>query len=179
MKMQLKALYYLLALMAGSFAFPAGALDSQQQYRLGSGDELRINVFGEETLSGDFQVGARGVVAMPLVGGVPALGLTINQLEAAIENKLKPDYLKNPQVSVEVLNYRPFYILGEVNDPGGYPFVSGMSVLEAVALAGGFTYRAKTSKVYIRRASNQKEELISITEVVLPGDIIRVRERIF
>ena len=177
--MQLKALYCLLVLVAASFAFPAGAVDSQQQYRLGSGDELRINVFGEETLSGDFQVGAKGVVAMPLIGGVAALGLTVNQLEQAIVNKLKPDYLNNPQVSVEVLNYRPFYILGEVNNPGGYPFVSGMTVLEAVALAGGFTYRAKTSKVYIRRASNQAEELISITDVVLPGDIIRVREKIF
>ena len=177
--MNLKALYCLLVLVAGSFAFPAGARESHQQYSLGPGDQLRVNVFGEETLSGIYQVGDEGVVAMPLIGSVVAEGLTLNQLEDAIENQLKPDYLKDPQVSIEVLNYRPFYILGEVNDPGGYPFVSGMTVLEAVALAGGFTYRAKTSKVYIRRANGQEEELAGINEVVLPGDIIRVRERIF
>ncbi len=106
--MQLKALYCLLALVAGSFAFPAGAIDIYQKYRLGSGDEIRITVFGEESLSGEFQVGDKGIVAVPLIGSVAALGLTLNQLEEAIENKLKPDYLKNPQVSVEVLNYRPF-----------------------------------------------------------------------
>ncbi|MEE8296010.1 MAG: polysaccharide biosynthesis/export family protein [Sphingomonadales bacterium] len=175
----MKNIFFFLTLMAVFLSGAASAKDNHQQYRLGSGDEIRINVFGEITLSGKFLVGDEGVVAMPLIGGIQAEGLTVQELENAIKAKLKPDYLKNPRVSVEVLNYRPFYILGEVNSPGSYPFVSGMTVLEGVALAGGFTYRAKKGKVYIRRAGSQDEVLILVTEIVLPGDIITIRERIF
>jgi len=177
--MRLTKTCWVLTLLACLFSFSTLAEISQNQYQLGSGDRLRVNIFGEEALSGIYQVGDDGVVAIPLVGGVQALGLTIYELEEAIKEALEPDFLKAPQVSIEVLNYRPFYIIGEVNDPGSYPFVSGMTVLEAVALAGGFTYRARTSKVYIRRAGGQEEVLIAVTEIVMPGDIIQVRERIF
>jgi len=159
--------------------FTAAAQD-RAEYQLDAGDTVRVNVFGEENLSGDFQVGNEGSVAIPLIGSVKAQGLTISELEVAIEDALQPDYLKNPQVSVDVLNYRPFYILGEVNQPGSYPFVSGMTVIEAVAMAGGFTYRARTKEVYVQRTGSGEEEILfSVNDIIMPGDVIRVRERIF
>jgi protein involved in polysaccharide export with SLBB domain len=152
------------------------------EYRLGSGDKLRISVFGEDTLSGEFLVpGGAGLIAFPLIGDVQAAGLTVNELQAEIESKLKPDYLKDPHVSIEVLNYRPFYILGEVMKPGEYPYTSGLTVLNAVATANGFTYRANTHKVYIKRANSTKEKQypLDATTVVQPGDTIRIGERFF
>src|SRR5512144_965299 len=116
-------------------------------YTLGSGDKVRVTVFGHEDLSGEFEVDGSGNVSLPLIRNIKAEGLTVRQLEQTIAERLSPDYLLNPSVSVEVLNYRPFYIYGEVTKPGSYPFVNGMTVVTAVAMAGGFTYRARTSKV--------------------------------
>lgn len=151
------------------------------QYTLGSGDQLRVTVFGHEDLSGDFLVEGSGLVSLPLVGAIPLGGKTITQAETAIIGALKPDYLKNPRVSVQVLNYRPFYIIGEVNSPGSYAYVSGMTVLEAVAIAGGFTYRAKESEMTITRGSDSsRREADAVPEtLVLPGDVIKVPERFF
>ena len=150
-------------------------------YKLGSGDKLRVTVFGDEDLSGEFDVDGAGNFSMPLIGKVVSGGMTIDQAEDEVERLLLDGYLVNPRVSIEVLNYRPFYILGEVNNPGSYAFVSGMTVLNAVALAGGYTYRAREENVRINRATDpEKQEVpVSITEVVLPGDIIRVPERHF
>ncbi len=120
-------------------------------YRLASGDRLKVTVYGHTDLSGEFDVDSQGNVALPLIQDVSVTGLTVEQFEASITDKLQPDYLKHPKVSVEVLSYRPFYILGEVKTPGSYPYVSGMTVLNAVALAGGYTYRAKTKAVLITR----------------------------
>ncbi|HZC16321.1 MAG TPA: polysaccharide biosynthesis/export family protein [Caulobacteraceae bacterium] len=154
----------------------------QTDYRLGAGDKLRIGVFGEDTLSGEFLVpGGGGTIAFPLIGDVQASGLTVNQLQTEIESKLRPDYLKDPHVSIEVLNYRPFYILGEVMKPGEYPYTSRLTVLNAVATANGFTYRADTRKVYIKRANAQGEleYRLDATTAVQPGDTIRIGERFF
>jgi len=157
----------------------AGAQEAQ--YKLGSGDQLRITVFGHNDLSGDFMVEGSGLVSLPLVGAIPLGGKTIIEAESAIITALKPDYLKNPRVSVQVLNYRPFYIIGEVNNPGSYPYVSGMTVLEAVAIAGGFTYRAKESEMTITRGTDEsRREAEAVPETqVLPGDVIEVPERFF
>lgn len=151
------------------------------QYALGSGDKLRVNVFGHEDLSGEFSVGSTGNISLPLIGTVKAGGRTIPQLEKAIHDKLYPDYLKNPRVSVEVLNFRPFYIIGEVKKPGSYPFVSGMTVVNAVALAGGFTYRAKENDLLIKRANdpNGGKQKAHQETLVMPGDVIVVPERWF
>ena len=148
-------------------------------YQLGPGDQLRVIVFGEEDLSGEFQVDDTGAVSIPLVGEVSAGGQTLRSFEAAVRARLSEGYLKDPRVSVQVLNYRPFYIIGEVEKGGEYPFVSGMHVLNAVAVAGGFTYRANTSKVFITRGG--EEFLFEVTpELRLqPGDVIRVPERFF
>lgn len=148
-------------------------------YRLGSGDRLRVTVFGENDLSGEFQVDGAGSVAMPLIGEVRARGLTVRELEKAVTVALQDGYLKRPQVSIEVLNYRPFYILGEVQRPGSYPYVDGMTVLNAVALAGGYTYRARTTRLGIRRANDAEEREVGDDAVVLPGDVIRIPERFF
>lgn len=154
--------------------------DADIDYELGSGDKLRVLVFGEEDLSGEFDVSGSGMVALPLIGQVRARGLTLSEFEDAVEAKLREGYLTNPRVSVEVMNYRPFYIYGEVAEPGQYPYTSGMTVLNAVAVAGGYTYRANQSDVYITRGEgNEVTYPASQAVKVLPGDVVRVPERFF
>jgi len=153
-----------------------------QGYQLGAGDKVRIIVFGEDSLTGEYLVpGGAGKIAFPLVGDVVAGGLTVGQLETEIENALKNGFLKEPRVSIEVLEYRPFFILGEVMKPGEYPYTNGLTVLNAVATANGFTYRADTHKVYIRRANATVEQQyqLSTSTPVEPGDTIRIGERFF
>lgn len=165
---------------SASVAYGAGA-GGHFEYKLGAGDKLRIIVFGEDSLSGEFSVPGGGTIAFPLVGDVQASGLTVNQLQAEIEGKLRDGYLKEPHVSIEVLNYRPFYILGEVTKPGEYPYTNGLTVLNAVATANGFTYRADTRHVFIRRANDPVEHEYPLTSMtpVAPGDTIRIKERFF
>ena len=149
-------------------------------YRLGSGDRVKITVFRHEDLSGEFALDGAGNFAMPLIGEVQAYGLTTRELEARLQQKLQDGYLVEPQVSVEVLNYRPFYILGEVKTPGAYPYVNGMTVLNAVALAGGFSYRAKQSDFLLQRGgSNSGSNEVQGDAALLPGDIVTVQERFF
>ena len=152
-----------------------------ENYRVAAGDILRISVYGHEDLSGEFRVDDSGQLSLPLIQDVEAEGKSLNELEVIITNKLKPDYLKNPKVGVEILNYRPFYIVGEVNEPGSYPYVSGMKVINAVALAGGFTYRAQKSDIKIIReqAENKEEIEAKPNTVVMPGDVIEIGERFF
>jgi polysaccharide export outer membrane protein len=154
---------------------------ASDQYRLGPGDKVRVTVFGDDQLSGEFQVDANGAIAMPLIGDVDAGGRTTSELATAVTEKLSKDYLKNPKVSVEVIDYRPFFILGEVRNPGSYPYVNGMRVMNAIALAGGFTYRAREGRMKINRdIDGQLQELdADQTTVVLPGDVIEVPERFF
>lgn len=117
---------------------------------------------------------------MPFIEGIQAEGLTIAELADVIIDKLKPAYLLNPRVSVEVLNFRPYYIIGEINSSGSYPYVESMTFLNAVAIAGGFSYRAKKKYVLVKREdSDGKEVKLDINGVVMPGDIIRVKERLF
>jgi len=155
---------------------------TDQGYRLGAGDKVRIIVFGEDTLTGEYLVpGGAGVISFPLVGNITAGGMTVGQLETELENALREGFLKEPRVSIEVLEYRPFFILGEVMKPGEYPYTNGLTVLNAVATANGFTYRADTHKVYIRRANATQEEQYQLTTStpVEPGDTIRIGERFF
>ena len=150
-------------------------------YRLAAGDEVRVTVYGHEDLSGEFEVDANGRISLPLVGAVEASGTTTSELNARITDALKPDYLKNPQVSTEVLSYRPLYILGEVAEPGSYPYVKGMTVINAVAVAGGFTYRARKGRISIVRENDGGtiEMDVELDTAVMPGDVINVPERFF
>lgn len=149
-------------------------------YTLDTGDRLRIVVFRHEDLSGEFEVDGTGAFAMPLIGEVDAEGLSTRQLEDRIAERLRDGYLVDPQISIEVLNYRPFFILGEVNQPGQYPYASGMSVINAVALAGGFTFRAKEDAIAVQRGGSGAPQVVVTPDTpILPGDIIRVPERFF
>ncbi|HYZ25296.1 MAG TPA: polysaccharide biosynthesis/export family protein [Geminicoccaceae bacterium] len=162
---------------------PAGEapLEDISSYKLGPGDKLRVTVFRHEDLSGEFQVDGEGSFAMPLVGEIRGGGRTARQLESEIETALKSGgYLIEPQVGVEVLNYRPFYIIGEINQLGSFEYVSGMTVINAVALAGGFTYRADQDDIIISRGgSNGPKVAAQFDTEVLPGDIVEVTERFF
>ena len=162
-------------------AASAALTSSSADYTLGSGDRVRVSVFGEPSLSGEYQVDGSGKLAFPLIGQVQAGGLTASALQARLAAALSPDYVKNPSVGVEVLSYRPFYIVGEVRTPGSYPYVAGMSVINGVALAGGFSYRAKKDDFYVTRTvGSKKERLDADAETpVKPGDVITVRERFF
>ena len=150
-------------------------------YRLAAGDQLRVSVYGHDDLSGEFEVDGNGQLSLPLIQDIEATNKTLNELEIDIANALQPDYLKNPRVSVEILSYRPFYIVGEVNEPGSYPYVSGMTVINGVALAGGFTYRAQKNRIKIIRdtAESKREIEASANTEVLPGDVIEIGERFF
>jgi protein involved in polysaccharide export with SLBB domain len=150
-------------------------------YVLGQGDRLRLIVFGEEDLSGEFIVDGSGRFAMPLVGEVQAAGLTQRQLERQIEGVLRSGYLNDPRVAIEIMNARPFYILGEVTRPGEYPYASGLTVFKAVATAGGFTPLANQTRVVIKRAGADEEVEVPLTGAasVQPGDTIRVLKGAF
>ncbi len=155
---------------------PVGALE--QSYLLGPGDKIRVTVFGEPYLSGEFNVNANGTVSLPLVEPVTVNGLTLAEAETEIKKKLADGFMDDPKVSVDILDYRPFFIIGEVNNPGSYPYVAEMTVLHAVAIAGGFTPRAAKKKLFIQRG-DQEDIRVQKNTFVEPGDIITVRERFF
>jgi polysaccharide export outer membrane protein len=151
-----------------------------EEYVLGVGDRLRLIVYNEENLSGDFLIDSTGRVSLPLVGEVSASRMTVRQFERRTQEALR-EYLVEPRVSVEVLNFRPFYILGEVQQPGEYPYTSGLTVLNAVATAGGFTPLANQTRVYIRPAGQDAEQEMPLTSgaLVAPGDTIRIGKGAF
>ncbi len=150
-------------------------------YKLGTGDKLHITIFGQTDLNGDYVIDGTGNIQLPLIGLVQAAGLTVPEFQKALTAKLGDGFFVNPSVSVDVINYRPFYIMGQVSKPGEYPYVNGMSILTAVALAGGYTTRADESEAYIRRNGDTKEIQVPADETskVMPGDIIRISERYF
>ena len=172
------------ALLGLALAFAVGGLapdPAVSDYRLGAADKVRIVVFGEDALGGEVVVNAEGKVALPLIGEIQAAGLTVPQFQDAITQALGQGYLNQPRVTAQVLTYRPFYILGEVNRPGEYPYVVDLTVLNAVATAQGFTYRANTRRIFVRRAGSQAEQPLPLTADtrVSPGDTLRIGERYF
>jgi protein involved in polysaccharide export with SLBB domain len=159
----------------------SAAQSATAEYTLDSGDSVKVTVFDEPTLSGIFVIDGQGVISMSMIGEVSAKNLTVRELQRAVEAKLKNGFVRNPQVSAEVTNYRPFYILGEVNKPGEYPYVSGITVMNAIASAGDFTYRADKKRIVIKSTDNANEREVALTPstLVRPGDTIRIRERFF
>jgi len=171
-----------LFVIAGSSA-SAQVANAIPQYQLGSGDRLSVVFFGKHVgdLSGEYEIDGTGLIPMPLVGSLRVQGMTVAEAEATIKAAYQPEYVKNPRISIQVLNYRPFYIMGQVNSPGSYPYVNGISVLEAVVIAGGFTKRAKESKMQIIRGTDKSRTKQDATPetVILPGDVIEVPQRYF
>ncbi len=159
----------------------ASASQAMPAYTLDSGDRLRIVVFGQEGITGSYLVDAGGNISMPLIGVVPARGHTTAQLSAMISQRLKQGYVREPHVTVAVESYRPFFILGEVANPGQYPYVAHMTVENAVAIAGGFAPRAKKDKVELTRnyGGRQVRTSVPLNQPMLPGDTIQVEERWF
>lgn len=162
-------------------AQPTPAEQAGPVYRLAPDDKIKIVVFGEEPLSGDYVVGSDGNISFPLIGMVQAGGLTVAELQAAITQQLGANYVNDPKVSAQIAEYRPFYILGEVNKPGEYPYRVGLTIHAAVATAGGFTYRANKKKLALQRSGTAGESREEITPdlKVQPGDTIRILERFF
>jgi polysaccharide export outer membrane protein len=155
--------------------------DPVLSYRLGEGDKVKMTVFNEPTLSGEFTVGAEGTLSLPLIGAVPARGRTIEEVAGDARARFGDGYLRTPKISAEVSLYRPFYILGEVSAPGLYPYSVGLTALNAVATAKGFTPRATRDVVQIRRQGEAVETSYRLTPelLVYPGDTLRIGERYF
>lgn len=152
-----------------------------QPYRVDSGDRLRVTVFDQRDLTNTYSIDQAGYLAFPLIGQVPARGRTIQELEGQIAGQLQKGYLRNPDVSIEVDRYRSIFVMGEVGQPGQYTYVPGMTVQNAIALAGGYSPRALQANADITRKINGKilTGRVLISNPVLAGDTIYVRERLF
>jgi polysaccharide biosynthesis/export protein len=164
-------------------AMPVRAMVASEDaaYALDAGDKVRVVVFGQDNLSNSYTVDAAGHITLPLIGAVRARGSTTAQLADAIAGQLKQSYIRDPSVAVEVENYRPFFVLGEVTYPGQYPFVPDMTVEKAISIAGGFTPRAYKDPVTVTRKINgvSARRALPVQSRVRPGDVITVSERWF
>jgi protein involved in polysaccharide export with SLBB domain len=171
-----------MAAAAGSSPGAGEAVSGRDSNKLGPNDRVRITVFGQPTLTGEYTLDGNGILAFPLIGNVPANGSTTIQLQQAIAAKLQPDYLVNPNVSAEVITRRPFYVIGEVQKPGNYPYVTDITAVNAIAMAGGFTRRARKNDFYIRRLDKDGKVVrleANSGTVLQAGDTLEVRERVF
>jgi polysaccharide export outer membrane protein len=159
----------------------AARAESSANYVLGPTDKVKISIYGEEGLTGEYVISSTGQISLPLIGNVQAAGMTVSDFQKHLVEVYREGYLKDPKITAEVQIERPFFILGEVKSPGQYPCLNGMTALNAVATAGGFTYRADTDEIYIRHAGDQGEVKVKITPtlIVQPGDTLRVAERWF
>lgn len=161
------------------FSFYAGAA-SVSGYKLGPSDLIRIHVFGEKELSAEIRLTDAGTFTYPFLGEVDARDLTISELKHRLTEGLKGDYLIDPRITITIMEYRSFFINGEVKKPGGYPFLPGLTVRKAVALAGGFTERAAKSNIkVIRDEKGATEEPLDLSAEIQPGDIITVDDSFF
>lgn len=185
------ALALALAIAGVATSAPAMAPDSSgrtatvsdPEYVLGADDKVHITVFGEDHLTGDYSVTSGGVISFPLIGNVPAAGRNLSAVQEEIRARLASGYLRDPKVALEVATFRSLYVLGEVNKPGEYPFRTNLTLEQAVATAGGFTYRASKKKIYLRHAGEQTKTRVGVDgeSVVMlrPGDTVSVGERFF
>lgn len=173
----------LVALTSGCATRPyqGELMAADHPYAVGSGDRLRVIVFGQDSLSNSYSVDASGQISMPLIGLVSVNGMTTQQIQHAVEARLRSGFLREPRVSCEVEAYRPFFILGEVTTAGQYPYVNGMTAQTAVAIAGGYTPRAAQSSARVTRVIEGRQVIgdVDMSYPVQPGDTIQIRERFF
>jgi polysaccharide biosynthesis/export protein len=164
-----------------NYGAPGATRGANAPYVLGPGDRLRVKVYNDADMTGEYEVNSSGNISLPLVGDVRATGKTTRQLEQAIIGRMKGQISQDPKVNVEISAYAPFYIFGEVRKAGEYPFRPGLTVADAVAMASGFTYRANEDKIYVRHAGSPVERVVpvGVPAPVFPGDNIRVAERYF
>ncbi len=173
--------HFILLLGLLLFSSFLNANTSMSQYRLGSGDQIKIVVFGQDDLSIQTRLPDVGTISYPFLGDIRVVGLTVSELENLIYTGLLGDYLVNPSVAVSIVEYRPFFIDGEVKKPGGYPYQPGLSVDKAAALAGGYTERASRTKIFISRSldDGQQRFVVNTNDIVQPGDIVTVEQSFF
>lgn len=157
------------------------AAKAEDDYKLGSGDTIKITVFGQKDLSIETLLNDSGKVDYPFLGQLQATGKTLNEFQQKIYLGLKGDYLINPNVSVTIVQYRPFFIDGEIEKPGGYPFQPGLTINKAAALAGGYTERASLTKIFIIRSNDSTQKSVSVdaNSKIQPGDIITIKQSYF
>jgi len=148
---------------------------------LGPSDKVHLRDYDDANLTGDYEVNSAGFISLPLVGQVRAAGLTTSQLEKTIAARMKGSVAQNPNINIEIASYAPFYIYGEVKKAGVYSFQPGLTVADAIATAGGLTYRADESTIYLQHAGGQTQEVVrlDVPKRIFPGDNIRVSERMF
>lgn len=178
----IRLLPVLLALAISAALAAADGRDTLSTYRLGSGDVISIYVVGEDDLKRErVRLNDAATIQYPVLGEIRILGLTIGELEQRITAGLKGRYLVNPKVVVNIEEYRPFFISGEVGKPGGYPYVPGLTLLKAITIAGGFKDRASKSKMWVIRDGDraQKREKVDLNSTIYPGDIITIEESFF
>jgi polysaccharide export outer membrane protein len=184
----------LCSVLFGGCDGPRGALQADQvqmlataparpsAYRLAPGDKVKVTVFNEPDFTGEFQVNMAGNVPFPLIGDVPAANVTAGVFKERLAARLRRGYVRKPEVTIEVTSYRPVNVIGEVKNAGQYQFRPGLTVHDAVALAGGYTYRANTHHVYIRREDAGGEitaDTDGLPVTIEPGDSVRIPERFF
>ena len=153
--------------------------DDNFKYTLSTGDRIKIQVYGEDDLTLEIKLDDDGIISYPFLGDILVKGLSMGELENKIKNGLQDGYLRQPNVNVSILQYRPFYINGEVRKPGAYPFEPGLKVQQAISTAGGFTERASEKKIYVIHPERNKKVKITKDSYVQPGDIITVDESFF
>lgn len=154
--------------------------DDLQGYRLSAGDKVRIAVFGEEDLTVTAQVSARGTMSYPLLGELKVTGLTPGELEQLVATRLRGPYLVDPRVSVSIEAYREFFVMGQVNRPGSFPYLPGLTVRKAISVAGGFTERASRTKVFVvSEGAPKQERKVGQDDTIGPGDTVIVKESFF
>lgn len=170
---------WMLFLTLATAAIPVHA--DSAPYLLQSGDRIRMTVFGEDEMNGELEIAPDGTVAVPLLGTHPAAGKSLAALEREITAALNEDYLVEPRVSLQMTSLPPIFVLGQVRSPGSYAYRAGLDARKAVALAGGFTSRAQTAQVTVRRSQNGEAVTLEITpdDTVLPGDTLEVERRWF
>jgi len=165
-----------IALFAFTVPSPASA---QAGYKLGPGDKIKVTVFGEEDASGEYEIDGTGAISVRLLGRFEVKGMTLADVEKTLVDQYRSrGFFKNPRISIELTNLRPFFILGEVEKRGSYPYVNGLNVAQAVAIAGGYTYRASRTRITVQHLGG-KEESATEDTAVQPGDVVRVPERFF
>lgn len=169
-------------LVTAAYAQPAPApvVVEDSSYQLGSGDLIRIQVYGESDLSMEARITDTGTLSYPFLGQIQVAGRTLGQLQTFIANGLKGDYLVDPKVSVTIIDYRQFYVNGEVKKPGGFSFKPGLTVRKAISLAGGLTERASSSKIYVISEKNpDQQKKVEMNTQIQPGDIITIEQSFF
>lgn len=179
--MKYKNLVKFIALISFFIATLVSAQEVEKNYEIGTDDTLQITVFNEPDLSlAEVRIGSNGTISMPLLGQVEVSGLTVQEIESKLTSLLLDGYLKKPKISVGILEYRPFYINGEVENPGSYSYRRGLTVEKAITLAGGFTNRADRKQIELVTEKNKDvTKIVGLKASIQPGDVITVNESFF